>query len=88
MEDHSQPVDVICVCNADGELRPLRLRLENGDKQTLRVDIEQILQVDKNMCFGAESISFLCEATVFRRRHRFYMKYSIRSHTWSLLPDA
>ena len=34
------PVDVISVCSASGELRPLRLQLEDEEHQLLRINIE------------------------------------------------
>ena len=45
MERHICPVDVISVCSAEGEIRPLRLRLENEIKELQRVDIEEIIRV-------------------------------------------
>lgn len=85
MERKDRPVDVICVCNADGGIRPLRLRLEDEDRQMVRIDIDEILHVDQNLCFGTETIVFLCGALVGNRRRIFEMKYSVRTHTWCIL---
>ena len=78
-------LDVICVCNADGEIRPLRLRLEDDAEGWIRVDIDQILRVDRDRRFGSESITFLCGGQVRDRRRLFQIKYAVRSHIWSLL---
>ena len=38
----NMPVDVISMCSAAGEIRPLRLRMEDEAHQLLRVDIEEV----------------------------------------------
>lgn len=85
MDRAPQKVDVICVCNADGQIRPLRLRLEEDGLGWIRVDIDQILHIDQDHRFGSESITFLCGGQVNDRRRLFCIKYAVRSHVWSLL---
>ena len=41
MEQNVFPVDVISMCSASGEIRPLRLRMEDEQHQLLRIDIEE-----------------------------------------------
>lgn len=81
---HSRPVDVISVCSADGEIRPLRLQVADEERQMLRVNIEQILSTEEISHVGAEAKIFLCRATVWERKWTFQLKYSIRSHCWSM----
>ena len=85
MKERTQAVDVICVCNADGQIRPLRLRLEDDRIGWIRVDIDQILRIDRDQRYGSESITFLCGGQVNERRRLFRIKYAVRSHVWSLL---
>ena len=79
------PVDVICVCNASGELRPLRLRVEDENKQLLQVNIDEILSVKDINYVGAEAHIYLCRAVVWNRKWVFELKYSIRKHIWHLM---
>ncbi len=81
----SQAVDVISVCSAGGAIRPLRLRLEDEQKQTVRVDIEEVVDTRQITYVGAEAQVFLCRATVWGREWLFELKYTIRSHTWWML---
>ncbi len=85
MESHSCPVDVIAVHTAGGELRPLRLRVEDESAQPLRIDIEQILSVKQISYVGIEAQVFLCRATVWGRQRLFELKYLIRSHSWQIV---
>lgn len=79
------PVDVISVCSASGEIRPLRLRLEDEEHQLLRIDIDEVVSVKEVPYVGVEATIFLCRATVWEKKWLFQLKYTIRTHTWSLL---
>lgn len=78
----NRPVDVISVCSADGEIRPLRLRMEDEEHQLLRVDIDEIVSMKPIQYVGIEAQIFLCKAMVKGREWLFELKYTIRSHCW------
>jgi len=79
------PVDVISLCSAAGELRPLRIRLEDENRQLLRINIDEILDVKEIQHVGAEASIFRCRARVWDRTWTFELKYSLRTHTWWML---
>ena len=81
----NQPVDVISVCSAAGEIRPLRLRMEDEQHQLLRIDIDEIISCREVQYVGIEAQIFLCRATVCEKEAVFELKYTIRSHSWCLL---
>lgn len=85
MEQDMRPVDVISVCSADGELRPLRLRVADGGDELFRIDIEEIVSTKEIPYVGVEATVFLCRARAWDRRWLIELKYAIRSHTWYLL---
>ena len=78
------PVDVISVCSANGDIRPLRIRLEDEAHQLLRVDIDEIISSKPIQYVGVEAQVFLCRATVQGKRWLFELRYTIRSHSWCL----
>ena len=85
MEQKIIPVDVISMCSASGEIRPLRIRMEDEQHQLLRIDIEEILST-KEVCYvGIEATVYLCRATVREKKWLFELKYTIRTHSWCLL---
>ena len=84
MEQNVRPVDVISVCSTAGDIRPLRIRLEDETHQLLRVDIEEIVSTKQVQYVGIEAQVFLCRATVQERPWLFELKYTIRTHTWCL----
>ena len=85
MEQLNMPVDVISMCSANGDIRPLRLRMESEEHQLLRVDIDEIISSKQIQYVGIEAIVFLCRATVREREWLFELKYTIRTHNWCLL---
>ena len=79
------PVDVISLCSSDGELRPLRLRMEDEDHQLLRIDIEEVISIKEVQYVGIEAHVFLCRATIRGKESVFELKYTIRSHNWCFM---
>ncbi len=85
MEKQEQPVDVISLCNADGSIRPLRLRLELENQELLRLDIEEILGTKEIPYTGVEAIIFHCRGRSGDHCSTFRLKYLFRKHSWHLL---
>ena len=85
MDRTMYPVDVISVCNADGEIRPLRLRLEKEEEEPVRIDITEVLKVTEIPYVGVEAHVFLCRAKPHGREMLFELKYTFRTHSWCLL---
>lgn len=85
METKSRPVDVISVCSADGQIRPLRLQLEDENRQLLRINIERIMDVKDISHVGIEGQIFRCRATVWEKVWIFELKYTFRNHTWQMM---
>ena len=84
MQQNVCPVDVICVCSADGEIKPLRFRMEDEEHQLLRVDVDEVISSRLIQYVGIEAQIFLCRATVRGKQWLFELKYTIRSHSWCL----
>lgn len=79
------PVDVISVCSADGEIRPLRFQMEDEDQQLIRANIEEAVKIKEIPYVGVEAYIYLCRARLAGREIQFELKYTFRSHTWCLL---
>lgn len=80
----NRPIDVISVCSAAGEIRPLRFRIEEEDHSLRRIDIDQVVSSRHIQYVGVEAQIFVCRARIEGRDCLFELKYSIRSHSWSL----
>ena len=80
----SCPVDVIAVCSADGQIRPLRFRLEDGSRGIFRVNVDEIVSVKDIQHVGVEAQVFVCKSVFCGKEFTFELKYMIRSHSWRL----
>ncbi len=85
MEQKICPVDVICVCSADGDIRPLRFRMEDEEHRLLKIDIEEVISARDVQFVGIEARIFLCSAVVGQKKWLFELRYTIRSHSWCFL---
>ena len=83
MGELNTPIDVISVCAADGEIKPLRFRMEEEDHTLRRIDIAQVISTRQIQYVGIEAQIFLCRATVEGQEWLFELKYTIRTHMWS-----
>lgn len=79
------PVDVISVCSSDGEIRPLRLRLQQETEEAVCIHIDDVLQVTQVPHVGVEACVYLCRAKKHGRTMIFELKYTFRTHCWCLL---
>ncbi len=84
MENKITPVDVISICSADGQIRPLRFRMEDEAHQLLRIDIAEVISMKPVQYVGIEAQIFLCRAVVNGVEWMFELKYTIRTHNWCL----
>lgn len=85
MEQSIRPIDVICMCSANGEIRPLRLRITDETHHLVRIDIDEIINIRPVQYVGIEATIFLCRGTIEERPCLVELKYTIRSHSWCLL---
>jgi hypothetical protein len=78
------PVDVISMCSAAGEIRPLRMRWEQTH-QLIRVDIDEVISVKDVQFVGIEAKICLSRAIMDGKQTLFELKYTIRTHSWCLM---
>ena len=85
VEGNICPVDVISMCSANGDIRPLRFRMEDEDHQLLRVDIDEVVSCRPIQFVGIEAQIFLCRAMIKGKQSLFELRYTIRNHNWCFL---
>ena len=85
--DGKRPVDVISLCSAAGDIRPLRLRLEDERQELRRVDVIEVVSVKQIPYVGAEAYLYVCRVNSEGKPGLVELEYGIRSHTWRLLGE-
>ena len=79
------PIQLLAVCDADGQIRPLRFRLEDEEHQLQTVAIHQVISVREVQYVGIGALIFLCRARLGRRDRLFELRYTISTHRWVLM---
>lgn len=82
MEREKCPVDVIAMYSAGGDIRPLRLRIEDDDQQMQRIDIDEIISMKEIPYVGVEAQIYQCRGQMWGKPCVFELKYMIRTHCW------
>lgn len=77
-------IEMISVCGVDGNLTPLRFRLEDDAHRLQTVAIRQVVCSQRIQYAGVDALQYLCKAEVEGREKLFELRYAIRTHRWSL----
>lgn len=77
-------IEMISVCGVDGSLTPLRFRLEDEEHRLCTVAIRQVVCSNRIQYAGVDAIQFLCKAEVQGKEKLFELRYTVRTHSWSL----
>lgn len=85
MEQSIQPIDVIALLGADGEIRPLRIRAQNGEQVYLQGTVKEILCSKENKRTGSGIHIFLCRIQAAGKCTVAELKYDNRNHSWYMV---
>ena len=77
-------IEVISVFAADGSITPLRFRMEDEAHQLQTVAISQIVCAKPIRYAGIDAIQYLCKAFQNGQEHLFELRYTVRTHRWTL----
>ena len=80
----SLQIEMICICAADGKLTPLRFRMEDEEHCMQTVIVTQVLVSKPIQYAGVDAIQYLCKALVDGSEHIFELRYTLKTHRWSL----
>lgn len=82
------PIDMICVCGSDGDIKPLRFRFAGADRTLQTASVMQIISSKSIQFIGIEGIDFLCIAKIGTQESTCILRYLLRSHSWALVQNA
>lgn len=78
------PIQMISVCDVDGELRPLRFRFEDETHRLRVVKVAEIVDSKELNYVGVQCFQYLCRALEADRELLFELRYAVRAHQWTL----
>lgn len=78
------PIDMISFCSTLGEIKPLRIRLENEMHEIVTIDIIDILYKKESKPAGIRLLTYGCRITWYEEEHLIELNYNVDSHKWTL----
>lgn len=78
------PIETISYCNTQGQLNPLRIRLEDEEHMRRIFPIDQVLYRKEQKYAGISTLLFGCQVVIGKEARLLELKYNIMSHTWTL----
>lgn len=78
------PIEMISVCGVDGALTPLRFRLEDETHCLQTVAITRVISCKPIQYAGIDALQYLCKAVTDGRERLFELRYTLRTHCWTL----
>lgn len=84
MGEVNRKIDVITLCGADGEIRPLRIRAQGGEEADICGNVCDIICSKDIIKAGSEIKIFLCRIRTDERIVIVELKYFARMHSWFL----
>ena len=84
MAAENRPCAVIALCDAEGALRPLRFRFEDGAHRLHTVSVTEVTDTRRENFGGMEKLDFLCRDRVDGWEALYELKYTVSTHRWVL----
>lgn len=88
MERRVCPVEMLAVCGTEGQLVPLRFRIEDENQVLQTVRVSEVVSTKENRQVGIESLHYVCKVEMGGREQLAELRYALRTHRWVLFPSG
>ena len=79
------PVEMISLCDDQGQLKPLRFRYKDERQQPHVVHVDQVLESKELNFVGVQVYQYLCRACLAGGKEiLFELRYTVKNHCWVL----
>ncbi len=79
----AKPIEMIFRTTANGDIRPLRFKLQDGDDCQIIV-VDQIVKVEKTLRAGIAAYLFTCQSTLDNNILLYELRYTLADCKWVL----
>ena len=88
MANRTLPVQVLAACGVDGQMQPLRFRFEDREHQLNHVQLPDIIDHRFVEYVSHETFVFLCKALLEGAEKLYELRYTVRTHRWTLFREV
>ena len=84
MKTVNLPIEMISVCAVDGQMRPLRFRLEDRQRQLVVVPVREVVVSRETDFAGTKIYVYVCQVVLENIEHLVELRYLVKTHRWIL----
>jgi hypothetical protein len=85
LQTNNIPVEAISVCNTIGDIRPMRIRLEDDNHQLMILNVNEIIYSKECNLSGIISYRYGCKVHIHGVERLIELMYNVQSHKWTIL---
>ena len=85
VQKNNIPVEAISVCNTIGDIRPMRIRLEDENHQLISLNVDEIIYCKECNAAGILSYHYACKVHMYGEMRLIELMYHIQSHKWTII---
>jgi hypothetical protein len=80
----AKPIEVVSYTDSKGDIRPIKIRIQNEEEGTTVIKVDKVLHKDKEKLAGNPMLIFRCQSIIDEVERQFELKYDLQSCRWML----
>lgn len=84
MKVYAKPIDVIVYATKEGQLNPVRFRIENKDESNTVIKVDKVISTERERLAGNDMLIFRCRSIINNVERIYEIKYELRTCKWML----
>ena len=85
MKHQDTPLQMLCFCNENGDISPVRFRLEDQNGVQHICKVRQIINIKHSELAGIDAFIFQCVVQIAKKLITVWLRYTVMSRKWVLL---
>lgn len=84
MSNNNIPIETISLFSTTGDIRPLRIRLEDNEHKLITLMIDEVICCRESSIVGIHTFMYVCRVHLEERERLVELLYNVPSHKWTL----
>ncbi|SHJ56944.1 hypothetical protein [Parasporobacterium paucivorans] len=84
MQNSNIPIEAISLFSTLGDIRPLRIRLEDNEHRLITLNIDEVVYCRESSLLGINTFQYVCRIHLEGHERLVELLYNVASHKWIL----
>ena len=85
MKRRDIPLQMICLCNENGSISPVRFKFEDEDANSHVCRVVRVINVKHSELAGIDALLYQCAVQSENKTATVWLRYTVMSRKWMLL---